>query len=106
VAVTAARKAAAQARWPSVTVRGRDGKVHSLQNKLYLLYFSHLASSDTTTTTDMESRMRSSSASFWRAQHLWRHPDNSVHDKLRMFRRYLMKLVYAGHVTWFLDDDA
>lgn len=50
--------------------------------------------------------MRSSGAGFWRVHHLWRHPDISVHEKLRMFRRYLMKLVYAGHVTCFLDDDA
>ena len=106
VAVIAARKAAAQARWPTITVRGRDGKEYKLQNKLHLLYLGHLASADATTTTDMESRMRSSGAGFWRVQHLWRHPDISVRDKLRMFRRYLMKLVYAGHVTWFLDKDA
>jgi hypothetical protein len=105
-AVIAARKVAAQARWPTVTVRGRDGKMHDLANKLHLLYLGHLASADTTTTTDMESRMRMSTAGFWRVQHLWRHPDISPRDKLRMFRRFLMQLVYAGHVAWCLDDDA
>jgi hypothetical protein len=105
-AVIAARKVAAQARWPTVTVRGRDGETYDLADKLHLLYLGHLASADTTTTTDMESRMRVSTAGFWRLQHLWRHPDIPERDKLRMFRRFLMQLVYAGHVAWFLDEDA
>jgi hypothetical protein len=106
VAVIAARKVVAQTHWPTVTVRGRDGETHCLDNKLHLLYLGHLAFADTTTTTDMESRMWVSTAGFWRVQHMWRHPDISERDKLRMFRRYLMQLVYAGHVAWFLDDDA
>ena len=50
--------------------------------------------------------MRVAGADFYKVMHMWKHPMVRRRDKLRMFRRYLMKLVYAGANTLILDDKA
>ena len=54
----------------------------------------------------MRSRMRKSSVGFWRNMFLWKHPLIDKKHKLRMFRRHVHMLEYAGAETWILDDKA
>ena len=100
-----ARQQAAQAAWPTVTVHTAEG-AKELDAKLHEKYLGHLTSADGRTTTDMRSRMRSSTTGFNRAMHLWKHTRVRRRDKFRMLRRYVMKLVYAGADTWLLDKPA
>lgn len=80
--------------------------VSELDAKLHETYLGHLTSADGCTTTDMRSRMRSSTTGFNQAMHLWKHTRIRRRDKFRMLRRYVMKLVYAGADTWLLDKPA
>lgn len=96
----------AQAEWPLVKITATDGKTHSLKAKLHERYLGHLSSADGSTEADMRRRMRLADVGFWKSQHLWTHPRIRRRDKLRMFRRYVMRLVYGGADTWLLTGRA
>ena len=58
------------------------------------------------TKPDMEHRMQITSAVFFKHLHLWKHEEVAPEQKLGMFNHLIAKLVYAGAVTWILDDKA
>ena len=101
-AVINARRDAQQAEFPAMTVTAHDGKQKKVQATLHEKYLGHIDSADGDTEADMTARMNKSTAEFWKSYHLWKHPIIRRRDKFRMFRQFLMMLVYAGAQTWIL----
>eukprot|EP01048_Picozoa_sp_COSAG05_P007093 COSAG05_NODE_489_length_9314_cov_115.648655_4_plen_427_part_00 len=62
----------------------------------------HLATSDASTEADMYARMGKATGDFVKGMHLWTHPHVRRNEKLRMFRRHMMQLLYGASVTWYL----
>ena len=61
---------------------------------------------DASSDCDMLQRMAKANVAFYKAMHLWTHKTLKRKHKLRMYRRYLMILLYAGAVTWILNKAA
>ena len=97
----------AHAAMPTVTIRDPDtGKDVDLKNKFDTTSLGHVFSADATSRKDMDVRMAKADVGFYAAMKLWRCPVLKRRHKLRMYRRYLMILVYAGAVCWILDEAA
>ena len=65
----------------------------------------HQCTADRNTMVDVEHRMAAASREFNKDMHLWTHPRLRIKAKLRMFRRHLMQLIYAGAQCWLLTDE-
>ena len=96
-----------QQQFPPVTITDPDsGEAVTLQAKHDTTSLGHIFSADATSDKDMRVRMAKADVEFYRAMPLWRCKVLSRRSKLRMYRRYLMILVYAGASCWILDAAA
>ena len=75
-----------------------------LQTVSSMVSLGHLTTSDASTAADMNARMGKASRDFVKGMHLWTHPDIKRKEKLRMFRRHIMQLLYGASVSWYLTD--
>jgi hypothetical protein len=83
-----------------------DGKLMWIDNKYKAKMLGHVTTADADTMVDLRQRMGHATKEFLKGLHLWKHTRISRKSKLRMFRRHVMQLVYAGAHTWLLDDKA
>eukprot|EP01052_Picozoa_sp_SAG31_P025385 SAG31_NODE_2221_length_6156_cov_5.333994_10_plen_310_part_00 len=104
--ICATRRDQYQKSLPRTTVRDREGREHQFKNARCGNYLGHTNAADSTTDEDMHRRMQLASVGYWKARHLFCSPLLKKKHKLRMFRRYLMKLTYAGADTWRLTKTA
>ena len=96
-----------QQQFPKITITDPDtGEMTDLQAKHDTTSLGHIFSADASSDKDMRARMAKADVEFYRATPLWRCPVLTRKSKLRMYRRYLMILVYAGAVCWVLDAAA
>jgi hypothetical protein len=100
---TAAWEAELVGRYPAVKVHdAQTGKTVELQNVHSATSLGHQFTSTGDTLTDLLRRIGKADAEFYRGLHLWRSKYVKRRQKMRMYRRYLQILIYAGAVCWTL----
>jgi ribonuclease HI len=103
---TAAWEDGLQDVYPTITVTDQDtGKKVTLDRKAHARSLGSIFSTSYLSTKDMETKMAKADAEFWRGLHMWKTPYICRRSKMRMFRRYLQILIYAGQVCWYLTRE-
>ena len=96
-----------QQQFPRVTITDPNtGEEVELEAKHDTTSLGHIFSADASSDKDMRTRMAKADAEFYKAMPLWRCTVLTRRSKLRMYRRYLMILVYAGAACWVLNAAA
>ena len=77
-----------------------DGNERHVPNVYQARVLGHQCTADRNTMVDVEHRMAAATREFNKGMHMWTHPRLRIKAKLRMFRRHLMQLIYAGAQCW------